>query len=483
MKGGHTMFALAVFGIVLAVGGGVDAEVMRFPVAVHGRFIPLRRNSLTVSDRHALLSNIPTTYSPLRGCSNLGFAVNATIGGSLVPLILDTSSSSIVVGSTLCASDCSTMPSLYNVSSGTTQGTTGTAVYAAGYTTFYTTSSSASGIIYSDLVTVSGEASIRMNFLAMETNTFVPQGPGEENDQCANIPGTQPNLYSGILGLAETPTTVSGTNSWIAILAASAFVTQYSIWFCGSAGELTLGGESDLPVNISWAPMVGGVMTNAITVNQIAFGSLILATGPIRAQLNTATPVSTVPFLVYQIIAATLNANTAWTSFFGTSFFDLNPNPSYALCAGRMNASPDLNAIDATVPKINITIGDSMTVLIPITKVLFYTYQSPYEGDEGWINSYCSAIYPNMTSNNTMTLGSVFLESFQTTYDLQSNAVGFALNPMNQTCSGNVTITPYTPPTPPTPPKPSSATQLHATLLTLSLISIVSFYLCVAFSS
>src|SRR5579862_6990098 len=93
------------------------------------------------------ISKVPATASQLAGCANTVYSTNVTIGNSQMVVLVDTGSSTLAAGSTLCGSDCSAMSQTYNpVPTGVALGVNVTLNYGDG--------SALTGPVYADVVRI-----------------------------------------------------------------------------------------------------------------------------------------------------------------------------------------------------------------------------------------------------------------------------------------------------------------------------------------
>lgn len=414
MKRGRLLVFLMCWMAVLAEAGSVHV-----PVAIR-ILAPSKVSSPSV------LESVATGAAMLAGCPLVVYATNATIGNSLVSLLVDTGSSTLVVASTLCTSGCSNTAHRYDTSTGTATGD-GTQQVA------YGDGSAASGPIWSDVVAIA-QTSVVMPFLAIQTaNTILFSNSG-----CLPV-DSYPALssFDGILGMAYDALAVTGTHSWLDELTSANLPIVdpiLTMWLCAplSMGELTVGSYANLtylphPEAVHWTSLDQDtyyvVSINGIDVGT-PFGSsaripTAISTSTADAIVDSGTTQWLVSMNVLYFINGWCNQQDGWTEIFGTSFF-LNQ-----VCLARTLSASQRRQLDALAPML---LSFSAGFSLPITIMAGPVFTVPIDPSVPSMLYYCPGIAASASSSDPMIIGYAILNQYVTLFDFANSRVGFMAN-------------------------------------------------------
>jgi hypothetical protein len=360
----------------------------------------------------APLFTIPMTMEG----SLLAYVAPVQIGSQQFSLLVDTSSTTLVVAGSGCTS-CGVSP-LY---------TPGPTAVQTGQTasTDYGDDGSGSGPIVQDQVVIGGVTpAVPVDFLSVTTASTASTPTDSGLPSIPLFPSG--NVYQGFLGLAPSAEAVSGTQGFLDQLATvnAAAAAMFSMQFCASGGTLWLGGYNAAAAASTpqFTPMVEGLNIIAPSAVGLSSNSTPLASG--AANLGTwfvdsSSPFLTLPPSVYNGLVNSLTTLPAIQSAISCD----------ADCAALFNPTVCLPLSQAAIdslPALTITLplaGGSGTFTISAPALDAYLYL------DGTINGQpCYVFVAEPAANNDVfgIIGTQFLSSQLTVIDRAGQRVGFA---------------------------------------------------------
>jgi len=382
---------------VEACVAGIDAET---PVTT--------TTTSSVTTTTSIPGGTTTTTVPgaiLSGCASGGYSTDVTIAGTGFTVIADSGSTTLGVASSLCA-QCTGLSPRY------TQGATGTNTGLTASTT-YGDGSTWAGPVISDLVSAAGAASLRMAFVAIDSQTgfFQPGG-------CNFTPVA--NTYQGILGLGGAALAEAGTDSYVDKLSTSLTHDLFAVQLCGVGGHIWWGGYDPTALigAPTYTPLIAASPYYAVVLSDLRVGGSSLGFGAATfgdTLVDTGTTAILLPTAVFNALAASVGALPAFQqNFGGAAWFSgstCNVPNTHLTKAQLDQALPPLTLVFPAVG------GGSFSVQLPATDS--YLLQQ----DDSLGNAYYC---PGIEAGALTIVGANAMHTLITVFDHEHGAIGFA---------------------------------------------------------
>lgn len=361
---------------------------------------------------------------PLYSCIPPVYTAAATVGSQSFQFLFDTGSTTMAVAGSTC-SNCSVTPEYTPGSTAQNENAMVTANYGSGSWT---------GAIYQDTVSLGsspGTPSAPTKLVSITTQTGLFGNPM----QCTSTSGTM----QGLLGFGPSGAASAGTEGFFDAYTGAYSQVQdvFSIELCDTGGTLWLGGydpaatmgavqytpmdttmvqlQTGGPVPIDslyYAVNLASVTVNGTTVAVGANGSLpdvVVDTGTSAFLLNSTS---------YSALTAAIEADSAFSSLFGTGFFAAVGSQTPSCKTGLTQTKAQL---DAMLPALTLTFGSNPAITVKAAPT--ESYLTSLEGE--WCSLLVGAQAAQI-SGLAGIFGAPIIKSNVVVYDRANKRVGFA---------------------------------------------------------